>query len=119
MYALDTGQCSTEYYRVKSVIAFSTVVENGKKYDSSGATAVRVPRVPRHPLKFSNGCQALVLREIFDTKKPIFLKNSQFFCILGVKFVCPRILFMLGTRPVKAMAPPLINKQIVIKIRGH
>ena len=65
-----------------------------------------------HPLKFNNGCQALVLREMFGIKKPNFFKNSHFFCILGFRFVCPRILFMLGTRPVKTMAPPLVRANL-------
>ena len=30
---------------------------------STGAAAVRVPRVPGHPLNFDNGCQAPVLRD--------------------------------------------------------
>ena len=30
---------------------------------AAGAAAVRVPRVPGHPLNFDNGCQAPVLRE--------------------------------------------------------
>ena len=33
----------------------------------AGAAAVRVPRVPRHPLKYNNGCQAPVLRRTFGT----------------------------------------------------
>ena len=41
----------------------------------SGAAAVRVPRVPGHPLKFDNGCQAPVLREALVANKPHFLKN--------------------------------------------
>ena len=35
----------------------------------SGAAAVRVPRVPGHPLNFDNGCEALILRKILDANK--------------------------------------------------
>ena len=41
------------------------------------AAAVRVTRVPRHPLKCINGCQAPFLRRMFGTKRPNFFKNSQ------------------------------------------
>ena len=57
---------------------------------SAGSKAERVPWVPKHPLKCSNGCQAPILTRRFRTK---VFKCSQIFCIFGVKFVCPRIFF--------------------------
>ena len=80
----------------------------------SEATAVRVPRVPGHPLKFANGCQAPVLKEASDANKPNFLKNFKFLLIvfaIQLSFFENRAepwdFFELGTRPLKALEPPL------------
>ena len=80
----------------------------------TGAVVVRVPRVAGHLLKFANGCQAPVLKEASDANKPNFLKNFKFLLIvfaIQLSFFENRAepwdFFELGTRPLKALEPPL------------
>ena len=75
---------------------------------------MRVPRVPGHPLKFDNECQAPVLREALVVNKPYFLKDfkfMQFVSATQLSFLENRgkslSFFELGTRPLKALEPPL------------
>ena len=86
-----------------------------KSQVTSGAAAVQVPRVPGHPLNFDNGCQAPVLKEASDANKPNFLKNFKIFLIVFAiqpsffeNRAEPWDFFELGTRPLKALEPPLI-----------
>ena len=52
-----------------------------------GAAPVRVPWVPGHPLKFSNGCLAPVLKHpclskfAFSTRNPKFGIQDSLFCL--------------------------------------
>ena len=69
---------------------------------------MQVPGVPRYPLKSSNGCQAPVLGSTCSAKRPNFCtKISKILCILSENFVCSQVCCKLGTRPLKALDPPL------------
>ena len=85
----------------------------------AGAAAVRVPRVPGHPLNFDNGCQAPVLREILGAKRTNFFKNLEILLITSVTQLSfwenksePWKSFELGTRPLRGMEPPLIERSL-------
>ena len=80
-------------------------IEKGKSViDSdrqSGASLVRVLRVHLHPLKFGKGCNAPVLRGIFNTEDQ---QSRENFRIHGLKWTfCTRPLKTL-TRPLPAMS---------------
>ena len=84
--------------------------------DNPGPSLERVPRVPGHPLRFVNGCQAPVLRGALGANKPNFLINFKFLLIvfaIQLSFFENRAepwdFFELGTRPLKALEPPLSN----------
>ena len=50
---------------------------NLTKKPSTGAQLERVPRVPRHPLRLDNGCQAPVLRTAISLKNCGFRENHE------------------------------------------
>ena len=73
-----------------------------------------MPRGPGHPLNFDNGCQAPVLRETLGADRPNFLRNFETLLIESatqLSFWKNRAefweFFELGTRPMKALEPPL------------
>ena len=46
-------------------------------HEKAGAAPVRVPRMPGHPLIFSNGCLAPVLKCPWVSKSPFVTKNTK------------------------------------------
>ena len=89
-----------------------------------------MPRVPGHPLNFDNGCQAPVLRETLGANRPDFLRNFETLLIESAtqlsfleKRADPLEFFELGTRPLKALEPPLhilhIRKCHFLQITYH
>ena len=76
----------------------------------AGGAAVRVPRVPGHPLKFDNGCQAPVLRKALGANKPYFLKNFKFLQIdLHNYFNLHVCLSIWRRRPVTLPIPVVVS----------
>ena len=78
-----------------------------------------MPRVPGHPLNFDNGCQAPVLGEILGADRPIFSKKLEILLIASVtklsfleKMSEFWDFFELGTRPLRALEPPLQNDSL-------
>ena len=74
-YKLTSNTPAWSVVNVGSKFCPSVYVASG--HNISVPSLERVPRVPRHPLKLSNGCQAPVLRRAFSFKDCLLLKIHE------------------------------------------